>query len=104
MGKRYAAKIDANQPEIVKALRGVYGVTVTPTHAAGDGFPDLCVGFRGQTFLLEVKDGSKPPSARKLTADQEKWHTAWTGQVAVVKDVTEALAVLGITSKEKGPL
>lgn len=96
MARRYAAKVDANQQEIVKALRDVYGVTVTPTHAAGDGFPDLCVGFRGQTYLLEVKDGNKPPSKQKLTPDQEKWHTAWTGQVAVVKDIPEALAVLGI--------
>lgn len=98
MARRYAAKIDANQPEIVAALRDA-GATVTPTHAAGAGFPDLAVGFRGQNYLIEVKDGAKPPSARKLTEDQEKWHSTWTGQVAVVKDIAEALAVLGIEYK-----
>lgn len=93
---RRAAKIDANQPEIIRALRSIYGVTVTPTHTAGAGFPDLAVGFRGQTFLLEIKDGAKPPSARKLTADQEQWHREWTGQVAVVSNVREALEAIGI--------
>ena len=92
---RRAARIDANQPEIVKALRRA-GATVTPTHTASDGFPDLAVGFRGVNYLIEVKDGDKPPSARELTGPQQEWHVTWGGQVAVVKDVGEALAVLGL--------
>ena len=92
---RRAAKVDDNQAVIVAAYRGV-GASVTPTHTAGDGFPDLAVGFRGQNFLVEVKDGEKPPSRRKLTPDQEEWHRAWRGQVAVVKNVSEALAAIGI--------
>lgn len=95
MARRYAAKVDANQSEIVAALRAA-GATVTPTHSAGEGFPDLAVGFRGQSFLIEVKDGSKPPSARKLTPDQQKWHAAWRGQKAVASTVAEALAVIGV--------
>jgi len=97
---RRAAKVDANQPEIVKALRRV-GASVTPTHTAGEGFPDLAVGFRGANYLIEVKDGSKPPSARKLTPPQQEWHVTWGGQVAVVKDVDEALAVLGLEVRGK---
>lgn len=93
---RRAAKVDDNQPEIVAALRQVPGVTVSPTHAAGEGFPDLTVGWKGQTFLLEIKDGSKPPSARKLTPPQERWHGQWTGHVAVVKNVNEALEAIGV--------
>lgn len=92
---RRAAKIDANQPDIVASLRKA-GVSVQPLHTVGGGVPDLLCGFRGNNALLEVKDGSKPPSARKLTGDQEQWHAAWNGQVAVVKDVDEALAALGI--------
>ena len=92
---RRAAKIDANQPEIVKALRAV-GATVTPTHAAGQGFPDLCVGFRGRNFLLEVKDGSKVPSARRLTKDQVSWHATWEGHVEVVETTDEALQAIGV--------
>jgi hypothetical protein len=89
-----AAKVDANQSEIVAALRRV-GATVQQLHTVGKGCPDLAVGWRGQTFLIEVKDGNKPPSARKLTEDQVEWHGGWKGQVAVVNSVDEALAAIG---------
>jgi hypothetical protein len=90
---RRAAKVDANQAEIVAALRQI-GASVQPLHAVGQGCPDLLVGWRGMVSLLEIKDGSKPPSARKLTPDQEKWHAAWRGQVAVVETVEQAIAAI----------
>lgn len=90
---RRAARIDANQPAIVKALRAI-GCSVTETSGVGGGFPDLAVGFRKRTTLLEVKDGSKPPSARELTPDQVLWHISWRGQVAVVTSVEEAIAAV----------
>lgn len=90
---RRAAKVDDNQAEIVAALRKI-GASVQPLHAVGQGCPDLLVGWRGITSLLEVKDGKKPPSARKLTPDQEKWHAAWMGQVTVVETVSEAIEAI----------
>ena len=60
------AAVDANQAEIVKALRKV-GATVQPLHRVGQGCPDLAVGHGGVNHMIEVKDGSKPPSARGLT-------------------------------------
>ena len=92
---RRAARVDANQAEIVSALRQA-GASVTPTHGAGSGFPDLAVGWQGQTFLIEVKDGSKPPSQRQLTPDQVEWHGGWRGHKAVVCNVIEALEAIGI--------
>jgi Holliday junction resolvase len=91
---RRAAKVDANQAEIVAALRAV-GATVTPLHAVGQGCPDILAGYGGLNFLLEVKDGAKPPSARKLTPDQVSWHDTWRGQVAVASSVKEALKIIG---------
>ena len=91
---RRAAKADANQPEIVAALRAA-GVTVQPLHTVGSGCPDLLCGFRGVNVILEVKDGSLPPSARKLTPDQVQWHADWKGQCAVVTSAEEALAAFG---------
>jgi hypothetical protein len=67
---------------------------VQPLHTVGRGVPDLLVGFRGQNFLLELKDGSKRPSERKLTDDQQEWHQQWRGQVAVVESVDEALRLI----------
>jgi hypothetical protein len=90
---RRAAKVDANQAEIVEALRKI-GASVQSLHAVGQGCPDLLVGWRGIVSLLEVKDGSKPPSARKLTEDQVKWHAEWRGQVAVVENVEQAIEAI----------
>jgi hypothetical protein len=93
---RRAAKIDANQTPVVEALRAA-GATVQSLAAVGQGVPDLLVGFQGQTVLLEVKDGRKPPSERRLTDDQLKWHGAWRGgPLAVVDGVDAALRVLGM--------
>ena len=47
-------------------------------------------------FLMEIKDGSKPPSARKLTPGEQQWHETWKGQVCVVRNVEEALREVGI--------
>ena len=91
---RRAAKVDANQAEIVKAFRGV-GCSVQHLHAVGDGCPDLLVGKDGVNYLVEVKDGSRPPSDRQLTKPQRKWHDTWRGNVAVVKSVPEALTLVG---------
>ena len=89
-----AAKIDANQPEIVKALRKV-GATVQSLAATGDGVPDLLVGYQGNTYLIEVKDGSKVPSARKLTPDQEVWHEKWTGgTLRIANSIEDALNII----------
>ena len=96
---RRAAKVDDNQAEIVAGLRAV-GATVQSLAATGEGCPDLCIGMRDgsgvkRNWLIEVKDGAKPPSARKLTPAQVEWHDAWRGQVDVAKDLDEALDIIG---------
>ena len=94
---RYGRNQDGNHREIVRALEAV-GATVEPLVADQPGVPDLLVGWRKQTFLLEVKDGSKKPSARRLRKGQALWHTRWAGRpVAVVHDVQQALAAIGAT-------
>ena len=93
---QYAAKVDANQQTVVDALRRV-GCTVEITSQIGNGFPDLLVytPFLCRNLLLEVKDGNKPASKRKLTPGQRRWHRDWPADVYVVKDVDEALRVVG---------
>ena len=93
-----AAKADANQPAIVKALRQV-GCTVQHIHMVGAGCPDIAVGWQGKTYLLEIKDGSLPPSGRKLTGPETKWHEEWRGHVAIVASVKDALDAIGIPFK-----
>ena len=91
---RLAARTDANQADIVKALLDI-GASVQILAAVGQGFPDLLVGLAGRNFLLEVKDGSKPPSKRKLTPAEAEWHAEWRGQVCVVESVEAALEIIG---------
>ncbi len=90
---RRAARVDANSDQVVSALRaaGAYVRIITQ----GEGLPDLLVGYRGYTLLLELKDGRKPPSARKLTPAEEKFFMEWPGGLlAKVESVEEALDIL----------
>ena len=90
---RYANRIDANQNAIVEALRkaGAYVRIISQ----GDGIPDLLVAYKGYTILMEVKDGNKPPSARKLTEAEQKFFDEWTGgMLVVVNSVEESIATL----------
>lgn len=95
MPRRYGAKVDANQSEIVAALRAV-GCTVLSLASMGDGCPDAIVGRGGVNYLLEIKDGTKPPSRRKLTPAEQEWVDSWRGQVTVVESVQEALNAVGV--------
>jgi len=90
---RYANRIDANQNKIVDGLRGA-GAYVRII-SQGDGIPDLLVGYKGYTILMEVKDGDKVPSARKLTDAEQKFFNEWDGgMLVVVNSVQEALETL----------
>lgn len=89
-----ARRVDDNQAAVVAALRQV-GASVQILSAVGQGCPDILAGYRGVNVLLEIKDGSKPPSARVLTPDEHDWQIAWRGQVTTVKNADEALAAIG---------
>ena len=89
-------RIDDNQQTIVNILRTT-GATVVSLSGVGKGVPDLLVGFRGVTLLMEIKDGKKPPSDRKLTTDQQKWHAEWRGgALAIVDSADSALRTIGV--------
>lgn len=85
---RYAARVDANQAEIVKALRqvGAYVWIV--------GLPvDLLVGYKGHTFLMEIKTNSK----KRLTDLQGDFFLNWTGgTVCRIDSVESALRMIGV--------
>ena len=88
-----AARTDANHSDVVAALRSI-GASVSDTSRAGNGFPDLVVGYRGRNWLIEVKDGEKPPSARKLTPAQVEFKATWRGHWAVVYSAVEAIEIV----------
>lgn len=87
------AKIDSNQKRIVEEIRKI-GASVFSLAAVKKGFPDIIVGYRGNNYLFEIKDGSKPVSKRKLTPIQVVMHANWKGQVNVVTGSEEIIKII----------
>ena len=69
---------DANHPEIVGYLRDL-GVSVFEVHMVAGGLDIVC-GMGGIDVRCEIKDGSKPPSARRLTEAESKTMREWRGR------------------------
>lgn len=93
---RRAAHIDANQPEIVAALRKA-GALVMSLAPIGKGVPDLLCHFRGRFVLIEVKNPDKLQGKKLyLTPAQKVWHAIWP--VSIVETVDQALAAIGATA------
>jgi hypothetical protein len=85
---RRAARVDVNQAQVVSALRaaGAYVWII--------GLPvDLLVGYKGHSFLVEIKDGPK----KRLTALQQDFFNNWSGSTLARVDGPEAaLRMLGV--------
>lgn len=90
-----AKRVDDNQTTIVRQLRKL-GVSVQHLHTIGQGCPDLLLGVRGKNFLVELKDGSKSESKKKLTDDEEKFFNEWNGQVNKCETLEEIIKVIGL--------
>lgn len=85
-----AAKIDANQTQVVSALKAA-GATVQSLARIGNGCPDLLAAKDGRMWLFEVKHGKG-----KTNDLQKRWHIEWNAPVHVVYGPEEALKVLGV--------
>jgi len=85
------SKVDANQKEIVDALRKIPGVTVEVNHE------DFLCGYKGKTFWYECKN---PEAVSKKTGEinqsflkpsQIKLLKEWTGHYRVVTCIEDIL-------------
>lgn len=83
------SKVDANQSVIVEAFRKCSWV-VCDLSAVGNGIHDILIGRPGINVLVEIKDGDKKPSARKLTDAQITFHDEWTGPKDICTSIDEA--------------
>lgn len=122
---RRAARVDDNQAALVKLWRelgssylhlyqlgsgvpdglvGVPGLTIVcyqPLDANLMGFVldrmgiDKFAIHTGANLLAEVKDGSKKPSAQRLTPAEVEFHNTWRGQVCVVNSIEAARKLVG---------
>ena len=85
---RYAARVDANQKQIISALEaaGAYVWVI--------GLPvDLLVGYKKHTFLVEVKNGPR----KRLTPLQGGFFENWSGgTLARIDSPDGALRMIGV--------
>jgi len=85
---RRAARVDANQEQIVSALRaaGAYVWII--------GLPvDLLVGYKNHTFLVEIKTDSK----KRLTKLQADFFENWSGStLARIDSPDAAIRMIGV--------
>ena len=94
MNLRRAARVDANQPDIVRQLRKLGALVVHLGHPV-----DLLVFLHGRWMAIEIKDPSQPPSKRELTDDQKQFfadcrqHGAPVAVCETVDDVLLAFRV-----------
>ena len=85
---RWDASTDANHSLIALAARAA-GASIHHTHRVGGGYPDLSLGIAGLNLLVEVKTDTG-----RLNENERIWHEEWRGQIAVVRTVEEAVALV----------
>lgn len=105
---RRRARVDANHREVVAALRAA-GCSVLELQQLGSGVPDLLVGTKRVSFLVEVKApdarGRVSSGAARSAVGQAEWADAWRGgPVFVVTSPDDALIRLGLLSPPVQPL
>lgn len=90
---RRAAKVDANHGEIARYLLA-RGCSVQSMAQLGCGAPDLLVAKNQRTACVEVKDGEKPESERRLRPAQVKWRASWQGAYFLAQTTEDCQAVM----------
>lgn len=84
---RYAAKRDANEPAIVRALEQVGAVVEKLKQPC-----DLAVRFRYRQYLIEVTN----PANKYRKRSKAQLETLERLQIPIVSTVDEALRVIGV--------
>jgi hypothetical protein len=88
-----ARRVDSNHSQIISIFRRC-GFSVLDLSRVGCGCPDLLVAKAGRLQLVEIKDGAKSASRRKLTPDQVRFHESWRSSLVICNSVEEALMVI----------
>ncbi|SEN71732.1 hypothetical protein SAMN05216404_106176 [Nitrosospira multiformis] len=89
---RRAARVDANQPEIVDAFRKM-GCSVAIVSQLKK-LCDLFVSKNKKTAAIEIKDGSLPKSKRQLTEGEMDFMHSWKGLYFIVESLDDVARVV----------
>jgi hypothetical protein len=96
MPRVYAKRIDANQPEIVKQLRSIAGVSVVLDK------DDIIVGRNKKSYWFEIKDPEKLfnkkgyMQAEQIKESQWELTRNYTGHYEIVWSIDQILRSIGV--------
>ena len=82
-----AAKKDGNHNEILREFLA-RGFSVAEVYQLKE-MCDMFVAKHGVTFAIEVKDGRRIPSERRLTDGEQKFRDGWKGHYALIERVSD---------------
>ena len=91
------SRTDTNQPEIVKALLKIPGITIELNHN------DFLLGYKGKTYWFEVKNPDKVSKRSGevletgIRPDQKTLRATWTGHYKINWTLEQVLEEIGIT-------
>jgi hypothetical protein len=92
----YGRRKDANHNDVVDALTKAGAYVLDMSHV-GSGFPDLIIGYKKETLLVEIKNPKTSYGRKGLNKNQLKWRESWTGGAYCVVDSPEAaLRMIGV--------
>ncbi|CAB4123418.1 hypothetical protein UFOVP42_63 [uncultured Caudovirales phage] len=87
---KYAKRVDANQLQIKHTLIAL-GCSVLDLSSVGRGCPDLLVGYKGNSVLVEIKSSTKA----SFTEPQVKFMQEWRGgAVSRIDSVDAAIRLI----------
>ena len=86
----YAKRVDENQKTLIHTFIAL-GASVFNLSTVGRGCPDLLIGYKGKTVLVEIKRNEKA----KFTEAQIKFMEEWKGgTVSRVDSVDAAIRLI----------
>lgn len=91
---RLAARVDENHSEIVAAFEKL-GCSVLDIHQL-KRCADILVSKNKRTVIVEIKDGKKSKSRRKLTKGEMEFFASWQGESAIVESIDDVLRVVSL--------
>ncbi len=93
---KQTGRTDSNQPEIVKALRKIPGVTVQT------GMNDILIGYQSKNYWVEIKESSKVSKKTgkvwdsEIKPSQKKLLKEWRGNYKICWNIDQILCLIGI--------
>lgn len=89
MSFRRAARKDANHNEITDCFSSL-GYSVLDISQLKNAC-DAIVAKGSRTIAIEIKDGSKPPSQRKLSSGEVNFKNRWNGEWALIESIEDVI-------------